>query len=120
MVERAKAALEGVRVAPWQVVGYGNLHAGEPGEHPPLGKIYGTANAAFVAAARSLVPELVAEVERLRTETVPVDTEDDGDPYYAWQEEMSHIAKADRVTYGQWARRELVDGMRAQAEGDWA
>lgn len=66
VVARAKAALEGVRPAPWQVVGYGNLHAGEPGEHPPLGKVYGTANAAFVAASRSLVPELLAEVERLR------------------------------------------------------
>lgn len=66
VVQRAREALEGVRTGPWQVVGYGNLHAGVPGEHPPLGKIYGGPNAAFVAAARSLVPELVAEVERLR------------------------------------------------------
>lgn len=36
-----------------------------------------------------------------------LDTEDDGDPYYAWQEEMTHRAKAERITYGQWIRREL-------------
>jgi hypothetical protein len=65
-VARAKAALEGTRPGPWQVVGYGNLHARAVGEHPSLGKIYGAPNAAFVAAARALVPELIAEVERLR------------------------------------------------------
>ncbi len=65
LVDRAKASLEGVTPGQWQVVGYGNIQPETVGEHPPIGKIYGKGNQQFVAAARQLVPELIAEVERL-------------------------------------------------------
>lgn len=66
LVDRAKASLEGVTPGPWQVVGYGNIHSHTVGEHPLIGKVYSKGNQQFVAAARQLVPELIAEVERLR------------------------------------------------------
>ncbi len=65
LLDRAKASLEGVTEGPWQVVGYGNIHTETVGEYPPIGKIYGGSNQQFIAAARQLVPELIAEVERL-------------------------------------------------------
>lgn len=64
LLDRAKASLEGVTPGPWQVVGYGNIQTEAVGEYPPLGKIYSKGNQQFVAAARQLVPELVAEAER--------------------------------------------------------
>lgn len=82
VVARAKAALEDVTVGPWEVTG-GVVWCGQviavPDPSDPTGqtpmpellqeKICDTApgaDAEFIAAARSLVPELVAEVERLR------------------------------------------------------
>ncbi|WP_085142984.1 hypothetical protein [Mycolicibacterium conceptionense] len=73
VVERAKAVLAGVTEGPWSAIpgdryyfgsatnvwtehGRGRLIAGDL--HKP--------NAEFIAQARTLVPELVAEVERLR------------------------------------------------------
>ena len=70
VVERAKAALEGVSRAPWKM---GNrthpdvVHT--PNGclwHPILGEINHRADGEFIAQARTLVPELVTEVERLR------------------------------------------------------
>lgn len=46
---------------------------------------------------------------------VLIDTDDDADPFYAYQEEMTHKAAADRITYGQWIRREL-EGRIAEEE----
>jgi hypothetical protein len=77
VVARAKAALEGV-TAPWSVDPDGT--GGEPdwddgelwldvnGAHGGwVAHCQDRATAEFIAAARSLVPELVAEVERLRS-----------------------------------------------------
>lgn len=70
VVERAKAALEGVSRAPWKM---GNrthpdvVHT--PNGclwHPILGEINHRADGEFIAQARTLVPELVAELERAR------------------------------------------------------
>jgi hypothetical protein len=36
-----------------------------------------------------------------------LDTDDDNDPYYSWQEEMSHRAKANRISYGAWIKQKL-------------
>lgn len=65
VVARAKAALEGVYQGPWINVGGGNIHVDPVGSRPPTAKTWTKANGDFIAAARSLVPELVAEVERL-------------------------------------------------------
>lgn len=80
MAERAKEALEGVTDGPWRAVHVGNIHWGvSNGEwsFPTIVKAqcsydgYGSgssqANAEFIAAARTLVPELVAELERLHS-----------------------------------------------------
>lgn len=79
VVERAKATLDGTTEAPWEAVNVGNIHWGVSSEgynFPTVVKAncgydgYGSgsteANAKFIAAARELVPELIAEVERLR------------------------------------------------------
>ena len=47
---------------------------------------------------------------------VPVDIEDDGDPYYWWQESMSHRAAADRISYGEWLKREVQAADAAEAD----
>lgn len=65
VVARAKAALEGVDDGPWRVIGYGNIQS--LATRPRVAKVTTTANAAFVASARTLIPELIAEVERLRS-----------------------------------------------------
>lgn len=65
-VARAKALLEGVTEGPWVQVGFGNVQRVPAGDFPPVAKAWRTANGEFIAAARTLVPELVAEVERLR------------------------------------------------------
>jgi len=76
VVFRAKAALEDVTAGPWVA------RAESDGDYPIYadgGPIFGCpdcgvrggagrADAEFIAAARSLVPELVAELERLRAE----------------------------------------------------
>lgn len=90
VVEQAKAALEGVTCGPWKWTDHRvpDLmgRAGEPGVYEydvevleaghqgecgcrsacTLELAVGNADRAFIAAARDLVPELVAEVERLR------------------------------------------------------
>lgn len=62
VVARAKAALEGVTEGPWEMrdsfVYPLSISARLGGIRP--------GDAEFIAAARSLVPELVAEVEQLR------------------------------------------------------
>ncbi|QDF19803.1 hypothetical protein QEH38_gp71 [Mycobacterium phage LilSpotty] len=72
LTERAKAVLEGVTRGPWRVgkrkragivlTPHGCVW------HPSRGEINNPRDAEFIAAARELVPELVAEVERLREE----------------------------------------------------
>uniref|UniRef100_A0AAU8GPU4 Uncharacterized protein n=1 Tax=Mycobacterium phage Farewell TaxID=3158893 RepID=A0AAU8GPU4_9CAUD len=66
VVERAKAALEGAYEGPWIQVGLGNIHTDPVGQRPPVAKTWTRGNGEFVAQARTLVPELVAEVEELR------------------------------------------------------
>lgn len=80
VVERALAALEGVTEGPWVAHGDPNHHPEDPEweieSHAPqfddpIGIVFagveqGRADAEFIAAARGLLPELVAEVERLR------------------------------------------------------
>lgn len=66
VVQRAKAALEGVTEGPWRwgIVDDDDEYLIDPnGYQVPT---YIKENTVFIAAARSLVPELVAEVERLR------------------------------------------------------
>lgn len=83
ILERAKAALEGITEGPWRVheattSGYAPHYGVASGDrsYPDVAYAhsdwegYGNgsrkADAEFIAAARTLVPELVAEVERLR------------------------------------------------------
>lgn len=66
VVERAKAVLEDTTDGPWEQVGFGNIHRTPAGEHPPVAKTWNRANGEFIAQARTLVPELAAEVEELR------------------------------------------------------
>lgn len=70
IVARARAALEGVTRGPWKL---GNRHYPDVVHtprgclwHPDLGRINDPTDGEFIAAARTLVPELLAEVERLR------------------------------------------------------
>lgn len=80
VVERAKAALEGVSDGPWRwepskyirsgyVITAQNrtaLHAADwNADYGPFPEQFNHADANFAAEARSLVPELIAEVERL-------------------------------------------------------
>ncbi|ORA25193.1 hypothetical protein [Mycobacterium aquaticum] len=70
VVERAKAALEGVTEGPWG--NYGNapfevFQEPEVGQEYIAPRVYALADAQFISRARSLVPELVAEVELLRS-----------------------------------------------------
>lgn len=70
VVERAKAALSGVTEGPWdapaQLLGSPCTTVFGVGRKHVLYHAGGYTDAQFVAAARSLVPELVTEVERLR------------------------------------------------------
>lgn len=77
VVERAKAALEGVTDGPWRtepskyVAGRYLLGRRDHMEWEVMhatGTVGRSPDAEFIAAARSLVPELVAEVERLEEE----------------------------------------------------
>ena len=63
VVARAKAALQGVPDGPWTHIGGGHV---EGAQGIPVAKVWGLNKAAFIAQARTLVPELVAEIERLR------------------------------------------------------
>ena len=80
-VERAKEALEGVTDGPWRAVHVGNIHWGvSNGEwnfptvvkadcgYDGYGRGSSQANAQFIAEARTLVPELVADqiIEAMR------------------------------------------------------
>lgn len=70
VVDRAKTALEGISEGPWKMGNrnYRDVVMTPSGclWHPALGCINHKPDGGFVAAARELVPELVAEVERLR------------------------------------------------------
>ncbi|WP_185292747.1 hypothetical protein [Mycolicibacterium litorale] len=71
IVERAKAVLEGVTEGPWELIGGGEYVTGVSiCVAPDDGGVTGP-DAEFIAAARTLVPELVAEVERLRAAPLP-------------------------------------------------
>ncbi|QXG07434.1 hypothetical protein RitSun_64 [Mycobacterium phage RitSun] len=70
VVERAKAALEGAYEGPWVQVGGGNINVDPVGHRPPVAKTWTRGNGEFIAQARTLVPELVAEVERLRPRVI--------------------------------------------------
>ncbi|MFV8173772.1 hypothetical protein [Mycolicibacterium peregrinum] len=72
IVERAKTALDGTTDGPWDVVpgAWGNVWhvSDDPGSPPLIVRMGGMKqpDAEFIAEARTLVPELVAEVESLR------------------------------------------------------
>ncbi|ASR84909.1 hypothetical protein SEA_STEVIERAY_57 [Mycobacterium phage StevieRay] len=66
VVERAKAALEGVTEGPWTWTHGMDARAMVLGPDNLRVKLEGYRDAEFIASARSLVPELIAEVERLR------------------------------------------------------
>ncbi|MFV8266442.1 hypothetical protein ACNQR9_25835 [Mycolicibacterium peregrinum] len=72
IVQRAKAALDGTTAGPWDLVpgAWGNVwrFSDDPGSPPLIVRMGGMTqpDAEFIAQARTLVPELVAEVERLR------------------------------------------------------
>lgn len=83
IIERAKATLEGVTEGPWKPCHVGNIHYGVGSgdcnfpnvvhaECGPGGWGNGSrrADAEFIAASRTLVPALIAEVEILRARTV--------------------------------------------------
>lgn len=69
VVERAKAALEGTTQSPWDAVeaAYGGEWWIELRHRRTVARELDGPDARFVAAARSLIPELVAEIERLRS-----------------------------------------------------
>lgn len=74
---RAKAALKGVTEGPWdapaQLLGSPCTTVFGAGRRHVLYHAGGYTDAQFVAAARTLIPELVAEVERLRSyKSLPV------------------------------------------------
>lgn len=68
VVERAKAALEGVTEGPWTWTHGMDARAMVLGPDNLRVKLEGYRDAEFIASARSLVPELIAEVERLRAQ----------------------------------------------------
>lgn len=67
IVDRAEAALEGVTEGEWVQVGLGNIHRLPVGEYPPVAKTWRQSDGDFIAEARSLIPALLAEVERLHS-----------------------------------------------------
>ncbi|AEJ95293.1 hypothetical protein FDI61_gp009 [Mycobacterium phage Marvin] len=68
VVERAKAALEGVTEGPWTWTHGMDARAMVLGPDNLRVKLEGYRDAEFIASARSLVPELIAEVERHRAQ----------------------------------------------------
>ncbi|AXN53038.1 hypothetical protein PBI_HOMINES_52 [Mycobacterium phage Homines] len=70
VVERAKAALEGVTEGPWTWTHGMDARAMVLGPDNLRVKLEGYRDAEFIAQARTLVPELVAEVERLRPRVI--------------------------------------------------
>lgn len=77
VVERAKAALEGVTEGPWKapatLLGTPCTTVFGNSQHVAYFHTGNRPNAEFIAQARTLVPELVAEVERLRKVTDIID-----------------------------------------------
>lgn len=83
IVERAKAALRNTIPGPWEAVyasptmngipTYQVKPTGRPGV--VLGATTDGESALFIAASRTLIPELVAEVERLRWSLAHSDTD---------------------------------------------
>ncbi|OHU67384.1 hypothetical protein BKG87_22050 [Mycobacteroides chelonae] len=81
LIDRAKASLEGVTEGPWvswkdresrESYSDGYVYRGnvisDSTKQIVVTKSGNAANSLFIAAARQLVPELIAEVERLRQE----------------------------------------------------
>lgn len=68
LLARAQQALERITPAPWTQVGFGNIHAEPVGDHPPVAKTWNRANGDFIAAARTLVPELADALKAARDE----------------------------------------------------
>lgn len=79
IVQRSKAALEGITEGPWKAVNAGNIHWGVSSEgydfptvvkaqcsYDGFGNGSRRVDAEFIAAAPELVRELVAEVEQLQ------------------------------------------------------
>lgn len=100
IIERAKAALEGVAAGPWR---WGVVDDDEEYLLDPNGvqvPSYAPANMAFIAESRALVPELVAEVERLRA----------GGP---WVEHVEYMAAMKRSRDGECT----CDGNPATTDG---
>ncbi|OHT98276.1 hypothetical protein BKG71_19350 [Mycobacteroides chelonae] len=70
LTERGKALLEGVTEGPWGIIG-GNEYLTGVGIMVGSPEGIRFADAEFIAASRQLVPELIAEVERLERRTIP-------------------------------------------------
>lgn len=67
LVDRAKASLEGLDpYLPWEVDEYPGKRWGVYAADSLHAECRSKATAQFIVAARQLVPELIAEVERLR------------------------------------------------------
>ncbi|WP_454232052.1 hypothetical protein [Mycolicibacterium fortuitum] len=66
VVQRAKTVLEGTTDGPWEIIGGGEYVTGVGILVAPDDGGVTSGDAEFIAQARTLVPELVAEVERLQ------------------------------------------------------
>lgn len=113
VVERAKAALEGATPGPWEATWedadkWWSVTAGPIDNMvcPEVTTVDGRpADAEFIAQARTLVPELVAEVERLRAGIERVRAEH--------REFASHLGFGDGVTEPAASLAEMVDLIEA-------
>ncbi|QZE10354.1 hypothetical protein SEA_SCOOBYDOOBYDOO_3 [Mycobacterium phage ScoobyDoobyDoo] len=83
VVERAKAALEGTTEGPWTWTHGMDARAMVLGPDNLRVKLEGYRDAEFIASARSLVPELIAEVERLTPRRIETAEELDALPTHA-------------------------------------
>ncbi|AXQ60787.1 hypothetical protein I5H32_gp087 [Mycobacterium phage EleanorGeorge] len=114
VVERGKAALEGVTDGPWRWDDDDDLIAADPHARPVITvncynesvNVENPRDSQFIAQARSLVPELIAEVERLRAQETRIrelcaETEDE-----KWRRKIArafdgstspHMVRADDV-----------------------
>lgn len=113
--ERAKAALQGVSPGPWRwepskyirtgyVITAGNrtaVHATEWGEvwaEGPKPEQFNHADANFAAEARTLIPELVAALERVRSLHWPSPNADPSCDCYDGRQPCSTIQALDGVS----------------------
>ncbi|AFL47995.1 hypothetical protein AVANI_91 [Mycobacterium phage Avani] len=114
VVERAKAALEGAYEGPWVQVGGGNINVDPVGHRPPVAKAWTRGNGEFIAQARTLVPELVAEVERLRAQETRIRALCESLERLARKYEENHLANHGRGVLH--ARRELLAALDTEGE----